>query len=42
MVFARTVGRKFGSKAREKAESSDNDFAHVTAGITAWKASVNR
>ena len=42
MVFTRMVGEKYRLRLRKKAESFDNEFAHVGAKITAWKASVNR
>ena len=42
MSFARNVGEKFGLSARKKAESADNNLAHVTSEITAWNSLVNR
>ena len=42
MLLGRNAGWRFGLRVRRKSESPEDDLAHVTAEVTAWKSLLNK
>ena len=42
MNFIGTISAKYGFRTKKRAMSPDEDLAHVTSEIVAWKACANK